>query len=120
MVAFNFMPCFASDVERGRKINTMRRGKQRCKVGQEIQLYTGQRTRKCRKLGRGICIKAVKARVFENEVYLEKYGVLFAIGHKNKFARSEGFKTWKDLIAFFTPNPRKEWKGFYYRWALYD
>ncbi|MEM6839576.1 MAG: ASCH domain-containing protein [Cyanobacteria bacterium P01_C01_bin.120] len=52
MVAYNFKPQFAPLVESGVKRQTIRaRGKRRhARPGEALQLYTGQRTKACRKL----------------------------------------------------------------------
>lgn len=49
MVAFNFMPQFAPLVASGTKTQTIRQTA-RAKPGDRLQLYTGQRTKACRKL----------------------------------------------------------------------
>lgn len=54
MVAFNFKAQFADDVESGKKRQTIRQ-QRRCKPGDALQLYTGMRTKKCRKLRDDIC-----------------------------------------------------------------
>lgn len=54
MVAFNFSPEFAEAVAAGTKRQTIRRTK-RAKSGDRVTLYTGQRTKACRKLGEGVC-----------------------------------------------------------------
>ena len=53
MPAINFQPRFAELVESGRKTQTIRKSN-RFKVGDTVQLYTGQRTKQCRKLGEGV------------------------------------------------------------------
>ena len=52
MVAYNFKPQFISLIEPGAKRQTIRAlGKRRhARPGESLQLYTGQRTRQCRKL----------------------------------------------------------------------
>lgn len=57
MVAYNFKSQFASLVESGAKRQTIRAlGKRRhAKPGELLQLYTGQRTRYCRKLLDATC-----------------------------------------------------------------
>ncbi len=55
MPAINFKAQFASDVELGIKRQSIRpRGKRVYKVGDKLTLYTGQRTKACRKLGTAI------------------------------------------------------------------
>ena len=55
MVAYSFKPYNADDVASGAKRQTIRAGSPRCKVGSALQLYTGQRTKKCRKLRDAVC-----------------------------------------------------------------
>ena len=54
MVAINFQRKFAPDILRGRKTQTIRRTA-RCRTGDELQLYTGQRTKACELLGTATC-----------------------------------------------------------------
>jgi len=65
MVAFNFKECFADEVECGIKRGSIRSNK-KCNVGDAIQLYTGQRTKACRKLGEAICIGVVPIRITDD------------------------------------------------------
>ncbi len=56
MVALNFKARFADDVETRRKrcsIRAPRKDGRDPKPGDSLQLYTGMRTRECRKLGAG-------------------------------------------------------------------
>lgn len=53
MPSFNFQASFAAAVESGQKTQTIRKTC-RAKVGDAAYLYTGQRTKQCRKLGEGI------------------------------------------------------------------
>jgi hypothetical protein len=52
MVAYNFKPQFAPLVEAGTKLQTIRaeRRSRHAAPGEAIQLYTGMRTKACRKL----------------------------------------------------------------------
>lgn len=51
MVAYNFKEQFADDVASGKKRQTIRRSRKRpTRPGDTLQLYTGMRTRKARKL----------------------------------------------------------------------
>jgi hypothetical protein len=51
MVAYSFAPVFASQVEELTKRQTVRGERRRhARVGESVQLYTGMRTRSCRKL----------------------------------------------------------------------
>ena len=55
MVAINFSAQFADAVASGQKTQTIRRSA-RAAAGQVLQLYTGQRTKACRKLADAICV----------------------------------------------------------------
>lgn len=54
MVAINFHKQFAPDILSGRKTQTIRQSS-RCKAGDELQLYTGQRTKDCQLIGTARC-----------------------------------------------------------------
>jgi hypothetical protein len=54
VVAINFKPEWVPAILDGSKRQTIRRTA-RCKAGDELQLYTGQRTKDCRLLGTAIC-----------------------------------------------------------------
>lgn len=54
MVAINFQAAFVPDILSGRKTQTIRRTA-RCKTGDELQLYAGQRTKSCSLIGLATC-----------------------------------------------------------------
>jgi hypothetical protein len=54
MVEINFSEQFAERVKSGDKRQTIRRSK-KCGPGDTLQLYTGQRTKACRKLRDAVC-----------------------------------------------------------------
>ena len=54
MVAYNFQPEFVAPIQSGVKTQTIRRSA-RCKTGDELQLFTGQRTKACRQIGTATC-----------------------------------------------------------------
>lgn len=61
MVAFNFEARFAPAIERNEKTITIRKQglRRRPRIGEELQLYTGQRTKACRLLRLAICSSVV-------------------------------------------------------------
>ena len=98
MVALNFQPEFADDVEHGRKRQTIRRNA-RCTPGDRIQLYTGQRTKKCRKLGEAICLSVD---------YIAIRPEYLTFGNRDKhphdvdeFARADGFPDYATMVKWF-------------------
>ncbi|CAA2140495.1 hypothetical protein [Hyphomicrobium sp. ghe19] len=54
MVAINFQAQFVFDIRAGVKTQTIRQTA-RCKSGDELQLYTGQRTKACELIGTATC-----------------------------------------------------------------
>lgn len=55
MPAINFQSRFAADVESGRKYTTIRK-RGRAAPGQTLYLFTGQRTKRCRRIGEALCL----------------------------------------------------------------
>lgn len=98
MVAINFKKRYAEKVESGTKLMTIRKTK-RVKAGDKLQLYTGMRTKGCRKLRDAVCV-AVDA------VSITPYGPFFCQPgwwpkDKNVFAECDGFQTYADMYEFF-------------------
>lgn len=118
MVAFNFKKEFAPDVESGEKTQTIRE-KLRCKVGDKLQLYTGQRTKSCRKLMDTICIGIAKIKIdsdcpwslsnVEGEVHTMRNG--------KPFHELDGFKNAKDMVDFFEKNYGLPFEGYLIVWS---
>lgn len=100
MVAFNFSPEHAPKVESGEKNQTIRRTA-RGKVGDRCQLYTGQRTKACRKLRQDD-----PPLLHVTPCHIRPEG--FVVGNtagvpkgKDAFARADGFKNYKAMVAWF-------------------
>lgn len=56
MVAYSFPKCFIDPILSGRKAQTIRGDRRRhARPGEELQLYSGMRTRSCRLIGRATC-----------------------------------------------------------------
>jgi hypothetical protein len=100
MVAINFQSRFALLVEAGAKQQTIRR-KARCKPGDRLQLFTGQRTPECRKLIEidPVCTVVDYCAIREDGITL---------GDRNKhplniddFARADGFQDYREMLAWF-------------------
>lgn len=116
MVALNFMPQFASDVESGKKRQTIRENT-KAKTGCSLQLYTGQRTKKCKKLGDTVCVSVQKVVIMASGI--QQQGSTFCAGYQaDEFAKRDGFKTYADMWAFFKgrANEHGEFIGFLVKW----
>jgi len=69
VVAYNFQARFADAVERGEKSQTIRAPRKdgrHAKVGDALQLYTGMRTKQCRKLRDAKCHDVCPILIDEN------------------------------------------------------
>jgi len=114
MVAINFSPQFAERVERGEKRQTIRRGR-KCEPGTALQLYTGQRTKACRKLMDAVCKDITYVGLTERGVTL---------GDKSKFpsdiddfARADGFRDYAEMWQWFsTRYETNSFTGYVIRW----
>lgn len=107
MVAINFQARFADLVATGEKTQTIRLSPRGIKIGTELQLYTGQRTKACRKLGDGIC-KAV------NEIKLEK-DMAFIGGDDRSYlidldrlAIRDGFGSYSEMYEWFSQRYKRD------------
>jgi len=118
MVAFNFSPQFCGPVERKEKLQTIRKTR-RAKVGDSIQLYTGMRTKACRKLVHddAICtyvgfvaIRPGSLTVGDNSLHPR---------HCDEFARLDGFKDYADMCRwFFDRYGQTDFIGYLHRWEF--
>lgn len=66
MPALNFQARFAPFVESGEKRQTIRAHRTHpIYVGDHLYLYTGMRTKQCRKLGEAVCTEIVPVKIFK-------------------------------------------------------
>lgn len=69
MPALNFQDRFAPAVEAGRKRTTIRRPRPDIRRGKTLYLYTGQRTKACRKLKEATCTDVLPLHIDESGVF---------------------------------------------------
>jgi hypothetical protein len=108
MVAYSFAPRFASLVESGQKTQTIRAHRKRhARPGEPVQLFTGMRTRACRRL---LSPDPVCDVVFSIEMLFEvgcPGGLIRPAGAtdwapiSDDFARSDGFADAGDMRGFW-------------------
>ncbi len=102
MPALNFQERFAELVENGEKRQTIRRVRKRpIKPGDMLYLYTGMRTKRCRKLRLARCEKVESIRI-------EKYGGAIISDEGwiepaflQAFAEEDGFDSWEEMRDWF-------------------
>lgn len=119
MVAYSFKPRFVEPILSGLMKNldedralayspkrqTIRAtGKRRhARPGETLQLYTGMRTRQCRKIGEARCtdVRLIRIIVREDDLTVELAGSWITGRKLGSFARSDGFADAKDMLAFW-------------------
>ncbi|MHA6684447.1 hypothetical protein [Mesorhizobium sp. A556] len=116
MAALNFSPEFAGPVERREKRQTIRQTR-RAKVGNRIQLYTGQRTKDCRKL---VEVDPICTFVGYVAIRPESLTVSDVRQHprdRDEFARLDGFKDYAAMVAWFQARyGQQSFIGYLHRW----
>lgn len=128
MVAFNFKAKFADDVEAGRKRQTIRL-KKRAVPGDALQLYTGMRTKKCRKLRDEICASVrritIRVPVTPEESEVDKTVIwavirvdaeLLTFEESTELAWDDGFDSVDSFIEFFRDQYGLPFHGFLITW----
>lgn len=116
MVAYNFQKQFADKVASGEKRQTIRANGKRthAKEGDIIQLYTGLRTKACRKLGEAVCKGTT-------EIFIDEHNVTSPCGTRpfilgDDFAKRDGFKDKQDMIDWFRKTHGLPFKGTLIVW----
>lgn len=98
MVAYSFKQRFELPIAVGTKRQTIRAERKRhAREGEQLQLYTGMRTKQCRLIGRAICLGTVPVRLDLECGRIEFPATgraLTTIQELNDFARADGFAQW--------------------------
>lgn len=124
MVAYNFMARFAPSVEDGTKRQTIRAcGKRRPpRRGEQLQLYTGMRTRNCRLLRRTPCLVAVPIAMdlVANRVRIQIGDVLGELTPEeiSQLAKDDGFATVDEFFAYFASTHGQRFTGHLIKWEV--
>lgn len=125
MVAINFS-VFLDKVEDRTKTQTIRKTDSGLKHGDAIQLYTGMRTKACRKL---VDIDPVCRFVDPITIHKDKVEVLrihqlgLAMQGKSSltgFAQEDGFDNWESMTAFFDEKYELPFNGYLIAWHWPD
>ncbi len=117
MPALNFQGRFAPLVESGEKTQTIRPPRKRpiC-AGDTLHLYTGMRTRACRKLGEAFCYLVSPIIVNEECCYLD--GLPLNDVQAERIAQRDGFTSWRELAAWFKAQYGLPFNGVLIRWEM--
>jgi hypothetical protein len=98
MVAINFQRSFAPDIRSGRKTQTIRKS-ERCKTGDDLQLYTGQRTKACELIGTARC--AICEPITIAEDYISVGAFRLPSGDAAHIAQIDGFPSLTAMRDWF-------------------
>jgi len=121
MPALNFKKEFADKVASGEKkqtIRALRKDGGNPRPGQMLYLYSGMRTKYCKKLGEAVCTSV-------EHICIEK-GCSVVIGitplprfaDEIKFARADGFESTVDFYDFFLRTHGLPFRGLLIKWEL--
>lgn len=117
MVAFNFSPQFVPLVASGVKRQTIRQ-KARAKPGDNLQLYTGMRTKNCRKLIDPDPVCTLVDYVSIRPQYLTLGNTKKHSGDADDFARRDGFKDYDDMVRWFQERYGSPYfQGYVHAWT---
>lgn len=113
--ALNFQAQFADAVESGEKrqtIRAMRKDGRDPKVGDTLYLFTGMRTKACRKLGEARCTFTCDIRISAASVSTRPP----CPGDVHSMARDDGFESFAGMRAWFNRTHGLPFEGKLYRW----
>ena len=117
MPAYNFKKQFVPLIESGEKrqtIRALRKDGRKPKVGKTLYLYTGMRTKDCRKLKEVVC-KSV-TRIVIGRGYLRLNEVFLHSFEKLQIAFADGFKTYQEFQNFFEETHGLPFRGYLIGW----
>lgn len=115
MTAFSFKPEFVGKIFSGEKRSTIRSTK-RCEVGETMQLYTGLRTKKCRKIMDAVCIGVAPILVSKKSFW--KLGETEGNVRPSvaPLHEQEGFMNVQDMVDFFAEEYGLPYRGWIHAW----
>lgn len=120
MPALNFKTRFAKAVAAGEKTQTVRairKDGRDPKVGDNLYLYTGMRTKQCRKIADARCI-SVEPVVIDQPDVIQICGTDLPLVNRINFAYADGFASLHDLVSFFRETHGLPFMGLLIKWEL--
>ena len=126
MPALNFQKRFAPLVESGQKRQTIRAhrrdGRPNATIGGRLYLYTGMRTKGCRKLGEAICTRVRSIEIFKGTLgifYIQTKGQLLSASGKeaNRLARADGFNHASEMCRWIEETHGLPFHGVVIGWS---
>lgn len=142
MPALNFMKQFAGAVESGEKrqtIRAFRKDGRDVKAGDKLYLYTGMRTKGCRKLGEAVCVSVSRLQLLSrhaasgnvNLLYgapakrsgFDRFFIASSKGHGNsrgrftRLAKADGFSDIDEMVSWFEKTHGLPFEGLLIKWG---
>ena len=122
MPAINFKTQFADKVESGEKKQTIRPVRKKpIKAGDTLYLYTGMRTKNCRRLLVTECISIADIKIHENKARIEERDFFWSRHEEctslNELANDDGFNSWPEMQEFFQKQYGLPFEGVLIRWT---
>lgn len=125
MPALNYKPEIAERYENGSKLHTIRtrrRDGRNPRPGQTLYQYTGQRTKKCRKLGEDTCKHVRDIQIWFPEASglptIEIDGQRLSVCQFDQFARNDGFDDMVAMCNWFRESYTKNATHEYILWPF--
>lgn len=122
MAAYNFQKQFAPLVENGKKRQTIRAvGKRRhAKPGEPIQLYTGMRTKVCRKLitPDPVCVEVSLLCIHLGHPRATVNGQIIEGKALDNLAKADGFNTAEEMREWFSTVHGLPFHGLIIKWEV--
>ena len=119
MVAYNFQKQFAEAVASGQKrqtIRALRKDGRHAKQGDRLQLYTGMRTKACRKLRDAVCHDACPILIEHDKIWTFEPQELHL--DLAAWAKRDGFESWGAMRAFFEQTHGLPFNGVLISWLV--
>jgi hypothetical protein len=117
MPALNFQKRFAEAVYSGDKRQTIRAPRKNpIWKGDTLFLYTGMRTKNCRRLCVAICTHVRDIRISKNQIQIEK--MKLSPQQMDLLARDDGFSGFAEMREWFSQTHALPFRGQIYRWTL--
>lgn len=117
MPTLNFQKQFTPLVELGSKRQTIRgRRKRPIRVGDTLYLYTGMRTKACRRLGEVVCAKVADVVVEESYLIVGMNCYRSWDYRCDAFARADGFPSFEAMLEWFRRQYGLPFRGQLIKW----
>jgi len=118
MPALSFQKRFAAAVENGEKRQTFRKRRKRpIRAGDTLCMFTGMRTKQCRRLRTEICTKITPVEItFLGTLVLA--GVTQTAREAQRFARADGFEDYGEMLKWVVRTHGLPFVGDVIYWGL--